>query len=130
MRFNILALVICLSAGCLAAQPVILSQPTNQVVLNGGNVVLGATVSGAGPLTCQWQFNGTNLINNVITTIAGTGTNGFSGDGGPALGAMLHNPGGVALDAGGNVFFIDAVNHRVRRVDTNGIITTVAGNGT
>ena len=130
MRFNILALVICLSAGCLAAQPVILSQPTNQVVLNGGNVVLGATVSGAGPLTCQWQFNGTNLINNVITTIAGTGTNGFSGDGGPALGAMLRFPNGVAVDVWGNVFVADDSNHRVRRVDTNGIITTVAGNGT
>ena len=130
MIFKILALVVCLAAGDVLAQPVILSQPTNQVVLNGGNVVLGATVSGAGPFTCQWQFNGTNLINNLITTIAGTGTKGFSGDGGPALVAMLQNPGCVAVDAGGNVFFVDALNHRVRRVDTNGIITTVAGNGT
>jgi sugar lactone lactonase YvrE len=67
----------------------------------------------------------------IITTIAGNGTAGFSGDSGPATGAELNFPSGVAVDAGGNLFVADSSNSRVRRVDfTTGIITTVAGNGT
>ena len=65
----------------------------------------------------------------TIDTIAGTGQWGFAGDRGPAKSAMLRNPTSVALDAAGNVFFADSVNSRVRKVDTNGIITTVAGGG-
>ena len=130
MISRVLTLFLLFQSAWLTAQPVILNQPASRWVLNGGSAVLKATVFGAGPYTCQWQFNGTNLVNNVITTIAGTGTNGFSGDGGPALGSMLWYPYGLAVDAGGNVFVADGSNHRVRRVDTNGIITTVAGNGT
>jgi uncharacterized protein (TIGR03437 family) len=63
----------------------------------------------------------------AITTIAGNGTNGFSGDGGPAISAQLFEAHGVAVDAAGNVYIADTSNLRVRRVDTNGIITTVAG---
>lgn len=65
----------------------------------------------------------------TITTFAGTGEAGFSGDGGPATEAMLHHPSGVALDDDGNLYIADRNNHRVRRVDDNGIITTIAGNG-
>jgi uncharacterized protein (TIGR03437 family) len=65
----------------------------------------------------------------AITTIAGNGTNGFSGDGGPATGAQLFEARGVAVDTAGNVYIADTGNLRVRRVDTNGIITTVAGGG-
>jgi pimeloyl-ACP methyl ester carboxylesterase len=65
----------------------------------------------------------------VITTFAGTGEAGFSGDGGPATEAMLRKPTGVALDDAGNLYIADRNNHRVRRVDDNGIITTIAGNG-
>lgn len=62
---------------------------------------------------------------------------GFSGDGGPALEARMHQPtsggsspaGRLAFDAAGNLYFADSFNHRIRRIDTNGIITTVAGNG-
>ena len=65
----------------------------------------------------------------VLTTVAGTGVQGFGGDGGPAVAALVDSPGAVALDAGGNVFFADVHNHRIRRVDvSSGIITTVAGN--
>ena len=67
--------------------------------------------------------------NGIITTIAGTGQQGYSGDGGPATSAMLALPEGVAVDSAGNVYFADNAT-RVRKVDTNGIITTVAGNGT
>jgi sugar lactone lactonase YvrE len=66
----------------------------------------------------------------VITTVAGNGSYGYSGDGGPATAAMLSSPGGVAVDASGNVFIADSSNYRVRKVDTSGTITTVAGNGT
>ena len=68
--------------------------------------------------------------NGVITTIAGTGVVGFSGDGGPATMAQLDKPEAIAVDAAGNVFFDDTDNDRIRRIDTSGIITTVAGNGT
>lgn len=66
----------------------------------------------------------------IISTIAGSGVRGFAGDNGPATGAQLNNPVGVAADSGGNIYIADAVNVRIRRVDTAGIITTVAGNGT
>ena len=67
----------------------------------------------------------------IITTVAGNGEEGFSGDGGPATEASFSSPLGVAVDAEGNLFIADEFNHRVRRVDADsGIITTVAGNGT
>ena len=65
----------------------------------------------------------------VITTVAGNGTSGFSGDGGPATEASLAAPGGVAVDSAGNLFIADHDNHRIRKVDAAGIISTVAGNG-
>lgn len=66
----------------------------------------------------------------VITTYAGTGQQGFSGDGGPANRAKLANPSGLAVDEKGNLFISEYVNNRIRRVDAKTkIITTVAGNG-
>lgn len=65
----------------------------------------------------------------IITTFAGTGEAGFSGDGGTAVLARLNAPRGVAVDKDGNVFISDGANHRVRRVDTDGKISTVAGTG-
>jgi PKD repeat protein len=65
-----------------------------------------------------------------ITTVAGNGTYGFSGDGGPATSAQLRAPYGVALDGAGNVLIADAFNNRVRKVSPAGTITTVAGSGT
>ena len=65
----------------------------------------------------------------IIRTVAGNGTLGFSGDGGAATNAQFQNPAAVAVDAWGNVYISDEDNNRVRQVGTNGIITTVAGNG-
>lgn len=65
----------------------------------------------------------------VISTVAGTGIQGFSGDGGPASAAQLNSPYGLAFDAGGNLYIADLGNGRVRRVAPGGIITTVAGGG-
>ena len=70
----------------------------------------------------------------IITTVAGSGPaggalGGFSGDGGPAVNAQLNRPFGVALDSAGDIFITDSYNQRVRKIDANGIITTVAGAG-
>ena len=65
----------------------------------------------------------------IVNTIGGNGVKAFSGDGGSGLGASISDPGAVAVDSLGNVYFGDAGNHRVRRIDTNGIITTIAGTG-
>lgn len=66
----------------------------------------------------------------VITTVAGiAGVSGFAGDGGPATKALLDSPSAVAVDGAGRLYIADQVADRVRRVDTNGIITTIAGNG-
>ena len=65
----------------------------------------------------------------VISTFAGTGVEGFAGDDGPAIRAWLQRPGGLAADGKGNVFIGDTGNFRIRRVNSSGIITTVAGNG-
>jgi sugar lactone lactonase YvrE len=67
--------------------------------------------------------------NGVIATMAGTGDRGFSGDGGLAIEAELSRPQGVAVDGDGNLFFSDADNHVIRRVDPSGLITTVVGTG-
>ena len=69
------------------------------------------------------------LADGTITTVAGNGIRGFSGDGGPAGDAELSNPSDVAWDNAGDLFIADRVNQRVREVGPNGIITTVAGNG-
>jgi trimeric autotransporter adhesin len=71
-----------------------------------------------------------DALTGIITTVAGNGKSSFSGDDGPATDARLESPGGLALDAGGNLFIAETGNERIRRVDAaTGIITTVAGNG-
>lgn len=63
----------------------------------------------------------------IITTIAGNGKSAFAGDGGPATEASLNGPQGMALDNIGNLLIADTWNHRIRRVDRSGIISTIAG---
>ena len=67
--------------------------------------------------------------NGIITTIAGNGIAGYSGDGGPATLAALYYPTGVTIDNSGNIYVADEDNNRIRKISTGGIITTVAGNG-
>ncbi len=127
--------VFLLGATCLAAvsgraQPVIISQPVSQATPPGGSASFNVAVAGTGPFTYQWQFNGVSLqTTNTISTVAGTGNYTFTGDGGVATSAGLENPYGVACDAAGNLYVADYADNHVRRVDTTGIITTVAGNG-
>ena len=71
-----------------------------------------------------------DAASSVITTVAGTGESGSSGDGGPATEAVIATPAGVVVDEAGNLFIADWENHRVRRVDAaTDVITTVAGTG-
>jgi trimeric autotransporter adhesin len=65
----------------------------------------------------------------IISTVAGNGVAGFSGDGGPATDAELNNPLGVSVDSAGNIYIADSSNNRIREVSPNGIISTVAGAG-
>ena len=67
--------------------------------------------------------------NGIITTVAGTGTAGYSGDNGPAISAQLDFPFGIAVDGSGNLYIADSQNHRIRKVSVGGTITTVAGEG-
>ena len=69
------------------------------------------------------------LFGVPISTVAGTGESGFGGDGGRAVDAQLSNPWGITLDGMGNLYIADANNHRVRKVDSAGVITTIAGTG-
>jgi len=95
------------------------------------NVVPGAiALDAAGNL---YIVDGSNIrrvdVSGTITTIAGTSQAGFSGDGGPAVNAQLNQPLGLTVDSAGNIFVADTSNFRIRKIDTNGIITTVVGNG-
>lgn len=65
----------------------------------------------------------------IITTVAGNGTTGFSGDGGAAISAQLNTPSGVAVDSAGNLYICDQGNGRIRKVNTSGGITTIVGTG-
>jgi trimeric autotransporter adhesin len=108
--------------------------------------------SGDGGLALNAQFNmptgvaedsngnlyiadwGNNVVRKIdvagyITTVAGTGTYGYSGDNGSALAAELGAPHSVVLDSVGNLYIADSGNNRIRKVDTNGLITTVVGTG-
>ena len=69
-------------------------------------------------------------ISGIITTVAGTGTAGYNGDNIQATSAELNQPSGIACDWLGNVYFSEQLNHRIRRIDTVGIITTIVGTGT
>jgi DNA-binding beta-propeller fold protein YncE len=65
----------------------------------------------------------------MITTLAGIGTRGYGGDGGPAIRAQLDQPEGMVFDAAGNLYVADSANNRIRKIDARGIITTIAGTG-
>ncbi len=106
--------------------------------LSGGSVTTavrlntprGVAVDGAGNVYIADNLN--SRIRRVdahgnIATVAGTGTRGFSGDGGPATAAQLFSPHGVAADRAGNLYIADRNNSRIRRVDAHGNISTVAG---
>ena len=76
------------------------------------------------------DFSGETLSDNMVTTVAGTGEPGFSGDGGPASAAAINFPQDMEIGPDGRLYFADTNNHRVRRIDLEeGTIETVAGSG-
>lgn len=100
--------------------------------LAGLNVEVDVSADRAGNLFIADQFN--HRIrkiapNGTITTVAGTGTMGYSGDGGLAVNAQINTPTGVFADDAGDLYIADVGNQRIRKVDPSGIITTFAGNG-
>jgi len=99
-----------------------LNQPVDVALDEAGNLFIADTSND--------RIRRVDAATGIITTVAGNGSRGFSGDGGPATSAILNDPNAVALDVEGNLFIADSRNNRIRRVDaTTGIITTVAGNG-
>ncbi len=93
----------------------------------------GVAMDSAGNLFIADYYN--NRVRKVtpagtISTVAGTGDDGFGGDLGPAIAARLSHPSGVAVDNAGNLFIADYMNNRIRKVTPGGTISTVAGNGT
>ena len=96
-----------------------LNQPWGVAADAAGNIYIADT----------WNNRIRKISGGTITTVAGNGNGGFSGDGGPATGASLWWPAGVAIDAAGNLYIADQRNNRIRKV-SGGIITTVAGTGT
>lgn len=97
--------------------------------LNGPYAV---AIDGAGNLYIADAGSRIRKVNSagIISTIAGNGTAGFGGDGGPATAAQLNSVSGVAVDGTGNIYIADQVNFRIRKVDVSGMMTTIAGNGT
>ena len=97
--------------------------------------VLGLALDRSGNLYIGDWDNGrirkVDVATGIVTTVAGNGTTGFSGDGGPATAAQINKTTAICFDSCGNMYFSDENNQRVRRIDANtGIITTIAGNGT
>jgi len=138
MRGTILALILVVSATAPAW-----AQAPNTITTIAGGGSNGTSPTGAYlplPFSAVRDSNGNTYISvpglnivykvdttNKLTVFAGTGIGGFSGDGGPALQAQLSFPEGLAVDKNNNVFIADTNNERIRRVDTTGNITTVAG---
>ena len=99
-----------------------LNHPRNVAVDGAGNLYIADA--------SNHRIRKVNADTGVISTIAGDGTDGFNGDGGPAVAAQLNFPWSVAPDGAGNLYIADASNHRIRKVDAAGVISTIAGDGT
>src|ERR1700722_7445546 len=102
------------------ATAVSIGTPAGIVVDASGNAYFAS-----GQLNCVFRRNATG----TLTRVAGNSRAGNSGDGGAAVNAQFFSPSGVAIDVAGNLYIADSANYRVRKVLTNGIIVTVAGDG-
>lgn len=143
-----------LSGGCYTTKVVTVAPDVGQIIITiaGTGSYSGPPFSGmGGPATAANfypsfglctdasgnVYSGTNNAriikidaSGIITSIAGGGTPGYSGDGGPATAASIQDCMGLQMDSAGNFYFADNSNNRIRKISTSGIITTIAGTGT
>jgi sugar lactone lactonase YvrE len=132
----------CLSISAIAQPGVISTIAGNGIAGYGGESVTATASPIYHPAECAIDGAGNLYISEyanhrvrkispsgVIVTVVGTGTSGFSGDGGPATLARLNSPYGLAIDAANNLYIVDCMNQRIRKVSPSGIISTVAGTG-
>ncbi|MBB1287184.1 T9SS type A sorting domain-containing protein [Flavisolibacter sp. BT320] len=106
-----------------AATRATLASPTDVAVDGNGHLYIADQENG--------RIRKVNAADGTISTIAGPGVYGITGDGGPATAAYLSSPTGIALDAAGNLYIVEQFNGRIRKVSAaDGTITTIAGNGT
>jgi sugar lactone lactonase YvrE len=133
---------------CLCA--IIISSKAQNISTFAGTGIQGYSGDGglcsaaniSGPRTMAFDASGNTYISDyfnkrirkidptgIITTFAGIGVQGYSGDGGPAVNAQIDDINGIAVDAFGNVYITDTQNNRIRKINTSGIISTIAGTG-
>lgn len=105
----------------MAATSAWLNTPQTMAVDAAGNIYIADTKN--------HRIRKIDIGTGFISTIAGTGVQGYSGDGGAATSAQLDQPKGIGVDTAGNVIFSDSNNHRIRMITPGGIISTVAGTG-
>ena len=106
----------------IAAVAAELSSPNGVAVDAAGNIYIGDSLGA--------RIRKVTIATGLISTVAGTGTAGFSGDGSAATAAKINQPSGLAIDASGNIYFADTTNSRIRKVTVStGKISTVAGGG-
>ena len=116
------------SSGSPAVRPVPEITPRYLALSSSGDVYIADGRTYGGSVGCRiWRMT---IQDGTLSVIAGTGQCGFKGDGEPATVAQLDDPNGLAFDSAGNLYVADTNNHRIRRIDRNGVITTVAGTGT
>jgi gliding motility-associated-like protein len=145
MKKNLLFLFICIILSVSVSSQIITTIAGNGIVSFSGDGGVATNASFNNPASVALDAAGNIYVSDkinqrirkiaistgIITTIAGTGTAGFSGDGGQAIIAEMNSPGDICVDALNNIYFVDAQNFRVRKIDpATGIISTVAGNGT
>src|SRR5262245_60184196 len=136
MRLLASALLLCAAAGTILAQSYFIKTAAGGVppdlffaVPSAGGPSVAVDRAGnvyfvAVPSPAIWRLDAST---GLVTRVAGNGLPGYGGDGGPATSAQLM-PAGIAVDSVGNLYIADAFNYRIRKV-SNGVITTVAGNG-
>lgn len=144
MRTLSLLLIVLLAAPAAAAEPIITTVAGSGEATNNGDAGDALKTNIGDPFGVEFGPDGALYITEVrhhrirrldpktgqLTTVAGTGKIGYSGDGGPATKAQLNEPYELRFDADGNMFFVEMMNHTIRRIDAKtGVITTIAGTG-
>jgi hypothetical protein len=143
-RFTQSNLLDCISVVLILLLPtLVLAAPGDIITIAGGSIGDGGLATNTfvnWPMNVAVDSSGNMYIvdrsndlirkvdtGGIITTVVGNGSQGYSGDNGPATSASLNYPMGVAVDSSGNIYIADYENNRIRKVDTGGTITTVAG---